>query len=415
MKNILKLLCSALISVFLSCSCEKQVDKPTTLFDKDGIIIKQPYLWKTTLTDAPYIGTFVEISLIWNDKMIFGAETNNSSELALLNIETGEKIWQKPYAPKENAAMSGSYQYNNIAIIDAEKTYFAGINIETGEIFWTFNPAGWFWPRNITGINNTFFLCGQTQTINKPYELTSAWYGNVETGVAHEFYVPDITAIADTSSYVGKYGKAGGVENIIPYEKDGIIYLLIYYSTRFKDYGEHFICLYNSTTKEFVYKDKKLPSGNRDFPFIANNKLYLTLTDGVYCCDLFTGAKLWSNMISIPYGRVYADNKLYGIIHGVNNYLVGIDLINGNQLWKNPSEQCIAPMRYLDGVVYFVSSADGRLHAVDASNGKYLWKIDAPDNSSFKPECTVVAGKNGGKGKVIVSSYLSGFCYEAVK
>jgi outer membrane protein assembly factor BamB len=409
-----------LILILSAYSCKKQNIEESLVIDKEGVVLKQPYLWKTSLSDKDYICIFVYPSLVTDDNILMGAYKNKKTEIALLNIETGEKQWQKPYDDKECCSISDGFQRNNLAVIDAENAKFKGINIETGEFLWSFDKQGWFWPTAVNGIDNTFFLCGQTETVNKPYELTAAWVGNIETGETQEFFVPDITAIADTSTYVRQHENAGGVRNIIPYDKNGNIYLLIYYSTNFKEYGEHFICLYDFTEKVFVYKDKKLSSGNWGDPFIANDNIYLTLTDGVYCYDLFTGEKKWQNSFSIPYGKVYAANKLYGINHGIDSYLVGIDLNNGNQLWKVPSVQCIAPMRYLNGIVYFVSSANYKLHAYEASTGKELWRIESPDyahdsGAFFKPECTVVPGKNGEKGKVIVSSYLNGFCYEAAR
>jgi len=325
--------------------------------------------------------------------------------------------------------MSGGYQYNNLAIIDAESALYNGIDIETGEFLWSFNRQGRFFPLSITGIDNTFFICGASDINPKPYEISAAWYGNIETGETHEIWYPDFGLQADTCYNVVNYNRADGVERVIPYRAvSGEIFLVIYYrSVIHGPRGENYFSLYNFTKKEFVYQDIKLSAGVDGKPEIFDDKIYFTLTKEICGYDLLTGKKLWSK--TYPgrfngYGFILEAGKLITledeIIQTGECYLICLDINTGTQLWKTLTKQLVAPMRYLNGIVYFVSSEDHHLHAVDATNGKYLWHIKSPDleiNSGafFKPECTVVAGKNGEKGKVIVSSYLSGFCYEAVK
>jgi outer membrane protein assembly factor BamB len=424
MKNIIILI--AIACFIISCnSCKKQFDEPATIVDKDGVVLKQPFLWRTPLTNEPYIGTFIYPSLVWKDKMIFGAETNNSSELALLDINNGNKIWQKPYASKENAAMSSAYQYNNIAVIEAENAVARGINIETGEFLWVFDKPGRFMSWGISGIDNIFFHCGQTQTVNKPYAIWAAWVGNVETGETEEFFVPDITGIADTSSIVQKVGAAGGVESIIPYKaENGDILLVINHSTFFKSQaGEYYFSLYNFTKKEFVYSDIRLSASGTSQ--VSNGKIYFALFKEICCYDLMSGEKLWGKTYPSGFsgqGFLVEDGQLITMEHYyADSYLICLDAQTGNTNRQILSKQLGAPIRYLNGIIYFVSSEDHKLHAYDASTGKELWRITSPDYDAgdhgafFKPECTLVPGKDGAKGKVIVSSYLSAFCYEAIK
>jgi outer membrane protein assembly factor BamB len=135
------------------------------------------------------------------------------------------------------------------------------------------------------------------------------------------------------------------------------------------------------------------------------------------CYDSFTGNKLWykefphnlGNMILLDNQAITTQNNL------TESFLISLNIQNGNSNWKIPINQHLAQLRYLNEIVYFVSSSDSKLHAYDSTNGKELWRINAPDDAGFKPECTVIPGKDGAKGKVIVSSYLSAFCYEAIK
>jgi outer membrane protein assembly factor BamB len=75
----------------------------------------------------------------------------------------------------------------------------------------------------------------------------------------------------------------------------------------------------------------------------------------------------------------------------------------------------------MNGVVYFTGGGDGLLHAVEIETGKHLWRLQSPDlkhnrGAWFKEVVrTIPADAEGEKGKVIVSSYLSAFCYEAAR
>jgi hypothetical protein len=52
--------------------------------------------------------------------------------------------------------------------------------------------------------------------------------------------------------------------------------------------------------------------------------------------------------------------------------------------------------------------------------GKILWQFSSPDekinrNAFWQEGVRVVAGSSEQKGKIIVSSYLNAFCYEAAR
>ena len=76
-------------------------------------------------------------------------------------------------------------------------------------------------------------------------------------------------------------------------------------------------------------------------------------------------------------------------------------------------------LRYLNGVVYFGGGGDGKLHAVDAETGEYLWEIESPDlgknkSAYFGGLCAVVPGVGSEKGKIVVTTGLNAYCYEAI-
>jgi outer membrane protein assembly factor BamB len=76
-------------------------------------------------------------------------------------------------------------------------------------------------------------------------------------------------------------------------------------------------------------------------------------------------------------------------------------------------------MSYLNGIVYFVGGSTGKLHAINASTGEHVWKIDASNlgesgSSSFKTNAVYVFdAENGNPAKVIALSNLNAYSFEA--
>jgi outer membrane protein assembly factor BamB len=66
----------------------------------------------------------------------------------------------------------------------------------------------------------------------------------------------------------------------------------------------------------------------------------------------------------------------------------------------------------MNGVLYLAGGGDGMFHAIDAANGKEIWKIPCPEanrNIYFYGHVT------GADGKVFVSSYTTMYCYKAAR
>lgn len=89
------------------------------------------------------------------------------------------------------------------------------------------------------------------------------------------------------------------------------------------------------------------------------------------------------------------------------------------ELWALATSGNPGIVRELNGIAYFVGG-NAKLFAIDVAAGKILWQFSSPDeqlnSKAFWQEgVRVVPGTNGKKGKVIVSSSLNGYCYEAIR
>ena len=117
-------------------------------------------------------------------------------------------------------------------------------------------------------------------------------------------------------------------------------------------------------------------------------------------------------------GFVIQDGKIFG--NNDNRFTYCLDLETGRQIWKEESSGSASPISYLNGVLYFMGGGDGRLHAIDANTGKHLWRLRSPDvdkNSGafFYGTCVAVPGQGGKKGRVVATTGLNAYGYEAIR
>ena len=107
------------------------------------------------------------------------------------------------------------------------------------------------------------------------------------------------------------------------------------------------------------------------------------------------------------------------IANNEDEYTYCLNPDTGSILWKTATSGTSGRMSYLNGIVYFVGGATGKLHAIDVSTGKHVWKLDVhklgePDNANFKTNAIYVFPKEGNNpAKVIALSHLNAYCFEA--
>ncbi|HLO58387.1 MAG TPA: PQQ-binding-like beta-propeller repeat protein [Bacteroidales bacterium] len=409
-------------------SCEKD---PEIIKDDNGVIISQPWLWRTNLTESSLIGAIVSGPAWYDGQVLMGAmDENNIAYLACLDIQNGKIIWKQDYIKQYDFfSFQDFYKYDNI-IVQRDGTNLFCIDLKNGEYLWKQKMEGnaWRWP---SGLDSLFFVFSVEPYPEYGYPVMSANFGSIKDGNTHLFLIPDLgdLPVPDLS----REDFIGGFRYIKPFydENTHKILLLCYYEKFYylvnseTQVSQSYVGLYNFSKREWIYERKEL--GDHNFlegltPQVIGDRFYHTLGNGLAeCRNLYTGElvwrKKWEGGFFSPIGFIIVDNKMI-VMENNGRQLIAIDIVNGNILWHETSAPTISPMVTLNGVVYYASSADGRIHAVDIETGKHLWRLISPDaknNESdfFMRQCMAVPDKNGGKGKIIVSSYSHGYCYEA--
>jgi outer membrane protein assembly factor BamB len=418
------------IILFASC-CEKE---PLVTTDENGVIISQPWLWRTKLSEGALIGAIISGPAWYDGQALMGAiDKNNIAYLAGVDIQSGKILWKQDYIQQSDFfSFQDFYKFKNI-IVQRDGTNLFCLDLMNGDYKWNHKMDGcaYQWP---SGLDSLFFVFSVEPYTEDNYPVISANYGNIKDGNIQLFLVPDlgnlpVPDLNRISAFIG------GFRYIKPFY-DGQshdIMLLCYYDKQYylpggdEQVSKSYVGLYNFSKREWVYERKEL--GDYNFlegftPTIVDDRFYHTLSRGVIeCRNLYTGDIIWKNVNVSDYysfaGFIIVGNKMI-VMENNNRQIIAFNTENGNEIWAETSAPTICYMSELNGVVYYASSADGRVHAVDIETGKHLWRLksyDATNNERefFMRQCMVVPGENGEKGKVIVSSYTHGYCYEAAK
>ncbi|HEY9076717.1 MAG TPA: PQQ-binding-like beta-propeller repeat protein [Anaerolineaceae bacterium] len=136
-------------------------------------------------------------------------------------------------------------------------------------------------------------------------------------------------------------------------------------------------------------------------PIVFDGRILFGSSDGrVYSLSAQTGGEYWR--FSTPDG-VFAsplilDNTVY--IASIGQTLAAADFLTGDTLWEITTSNALLHKPLIDGqILYYTTTADPHLFAVDIQNGRSLWDLDTGDWIAASPilaqENLVLAGKDG--------------------
>ncbi|QMW01474.1 outer membrane protein assembly factor BamB family protein [Spirosoma foliorum] len=416
-------------SLFLGVfSCHKQED---SVFDSTGVVIKLPQLWKTSLSNNGALVEVVSEAQVTDSRgnFLVGANRDNNRYLVSLNSVTGhiEWEWSDLLPASANATIKDPLSINEgdyyqkddrVTFLHGGNTYC--LNLQNGTTFWKHQQNLLRSPQ-VGGIGNFYFNAGYPPTSNQGDIL---YMGNVLTNnLEKELIKPqyDLTGKQDNS------GQNGWIKRIIPLTlNQDTLLCVLYMDPALEGYQyRSAMGLYNLTRNVWVYNRSNLnqASANTNITHarLYQNKVYHASGRSLHCHDLMTGREIWVKSFPQGFGSsgfIIVNDKLFANCEDTYTYC--LDAQTGQQVWQEKSAGTSSPISYLNNVIYFLGGGDGRLHAIDATTGKHLWKVVSPDetvNSGawFYGTCTILPGKEGEKGRVMATTGLSAYCYEAIR
>jgi hypothetical protein len=129
--------------------------------------------------------------------------------------------------------------------------------------------------------------------------------------------------------------------------------------------------------------------------------------DDLYVLDSATGKPLWKftsdNLMSDANKNITTEPIFYknlAVITTFSGEVYGLELNTGNIKWKFNSKSSSARFMVLsnpvilDHMIYFMSDFSAQLYAVNAKNGKFLWKLDLGEHDSTTLPQMFVYNKN---------------------
>ena len=409
---------------FCNYRCNKDI-----INDSSGTIVKLSPLWSTSTTDGKIAESgLIGTTVLFNNGILVGGRQNNSNAFLMLDANSGLKKWTWQDYP----IATGYYLFDFPLIIGnnliCHELYFnVNIDLRVGSTVWknAFNGYGY------DELNNFFngnIYCGNRGNNNNGNKPVGAYLLNMQTGTP-QFILP---VKIDTTDVLTNTGYSGDVSCVYPfiYSKDTLFSIVVTdppitgYKYRLTS------CLYNLSKKQWIYERNPLFGANKGGlvgkPVILDNYMYFCSGTGMICFDMITGDKRWVNNFADVEGPsafltsspLIADSKIF--VQNENLYLYCLDPNTGATIWRQGIFGTCSQMSYLNGVVYFVCGGDGKLYAIDAANGNKLWAIPSPDlkissQASFDRYVGVVPPQNGQKGKIIITTGLNAYCYEAYK
>lgn len=432
MKNL------AIIIMFIAClSCKKEEE---AIYDSTGISTKLPHVWNTAISDdeKQLASTVLRCPILFeNDEVLVGAVKNKGLFIYAVNPENGKVDWEWNdlltylLTPNELQPLSINaddfYQKDNLLFFMYSTSSYI-IDLKTGLTVSKYKvPLSRIGGR-VTGIDNYFFNvgCDYYKTENEKLYIGSFNPTQKEENLLLPSYTPIIK-----STLPERANTVGAINNIITFKEgnqDYIIFTIRNPISPDSPSGTNGVIelnLYNLTKKDWVYQKMPVRTSGKSiggFDLIYKDKqIYFMSSDYVYCHNAQTGDEKWATLIGsapLTSRMTLQNNRLYAACE--DRFLYCLDINTGQVLWKEQNTGTCSPISYLNGVLYYLGGGDGKLHAVDANTGKHLWKLNSPDvtknlGAFFYGVCATVPGKNGQKGRVIGTTGLNAYCFEAIR
>lgn len=404
---------------FSLLTCSKENSSPGEVI-QDGVVVEKKPKWKRWTTDDGIHRSFTGGQITYNDGFVAINRKNGLDYLALFDGETGDIIWEWRDLIGIDTRMDlfFTHIYENYLVYQrGSRTYC--IDLESGETVWSAQRHQPF-HNYISGFRYNYFLTGKFDYRINGINLYGLFIGDVRYPGIEQWIHPRY----DTTRQSMR-GNLGAPGMPLGFTRDGQDYLIMAFGEGGEDWlVEPYCALYNLTREEWVYDRAPLtvPPHARNSvdgrPIIEGDRVYFTPGHHVVCHNLWTGEQIWrfdsnGNFVfggmMVHNGRVYAQSEA--------DALWCLDAETGEVLWKGPHLGTTSKMAHLNGILYIVEG--GHLYALDMITGEIYWKIVSPDHEccdeNFKREINVLPGKDGEKGLVLTSTYLSAVAYEAIR
>lgn len=387
-------------------------------------------LWQTPLTDSNnYLDGMVFTDVQFNGNMLFDGKAGGNSCLYSLNISSGKIQWKwNDYFENGDFQTTSIYQYQNLALIPYARVIYC-IDLNTGATKWKRKEPINYYGNLVLGLGNDYYASVSDYSNGDGTFEGKIVHGDLITGNEIDVITPDYSRNL-------VYETAGGTKTT------GFIYssalikintnnaLVIFFGDPLSStdpnpyYGRvnYYFGLYDLDKKQWLYKKKEFMLNTRNplnNVMVENGKIYVSSAYTMQCNDLISGDLCWSSNLSdrVSSQDRWIDGKILTTTQDRVTHC--IDAKTGQQLWSITTSGNPGVIKEINGIAYMVGG-NSKLFAIDINSGKILWQFSSLDENLYKygyfmEGVRTTLGVNGEKGKVLLSSYKSAFCYEAIR
>lgn len=376
--------------LFHFSSCNKEED---ILFDSNGVAIKLPHLWKTSIsTNANLSKSVIRTPIIYGENnVLVGANNNDQRAILSLNAKEGNVNWQwsdllsllsNPSYKDPIDIVRKTYHQNNGRLFFNYSSSSYCLDLATGQTLWKYKTLNRSRTSNNSGIDNTYITSGANY---EPLDDESIYFGDLGSSEDEQLLLTPEYTLVDNPPINAQ----GGLNAMTAFKNGGDTYLAFGMENPYTDFtkegwGLTELNLYNITQSKYEYK-KVVVNPNRNTRVVAwmtyqAPNLYFQSANYIHGYDAMTGVERWRTYLGtapLTSNLLLADNKLFSACE--DRFLYCVDTNTGNLLWKEQNTGTCSELSYLNGVLYYSGGGDGLLHAVDAETGKHLWKASSPD------------------------------------
>jgi outer membrane protein assembly factor BamB len=428
--------CYLFVVMTMLLGCKKTEEE--TIYDSTGVATKLPHIWKSSISDngeLTQVSVNVNIPISDGNFIVGGGKDGDDIKLIKINSDNGNKIWEwndrlslltAPNIKDPISISPDKFALNDNRLFFSLNTSSYCLDVNTGNTLWK-NKVLVSRIDGCRGLGNKYFSFGSEITSNGGFTSNIGNYiyegnlldANMVKKILKPNYVFEPTHPTNTFNN-------GIIKACLPYiyQKDTLLSVLFIDPDIGGSTYRTVAGLFNYSQKKWIYERKILNQpaqlSNITHSILVKDKFYHSSGKSLHCNDVLTGESLWVQYFDQGFGSsrfIIEGDKMYAACDDRVLYCININ--SGQIIWKEQNAGGCSPISYLNGVLYFLGG-DAKLHAVDADTGKHLWKLNSPDatkNSGafFYGLCAAVPGKNGQKGRVIGTTGLNAYCFEAIR
>jgi outer membrane protein assembly factor BamB len=388
----------SIIALFLHSSCT-EAHQPQEI--KSNTVQTPKILWKSEIATKSLLNDNLPM-LIYKNGLFSNSQFQDKEKPCLRSLKDGSIIWVGDSLRNTSYLFvyPPLYHYDSLVVFRS-RTLLACINLDNGKVKWQQTIRG--------GL--------QVTTLGKQYfygdDNACFWKGNILTGQQ------------DTILTVGHPKAKGAVpRTIAPFvnaARDTLLIMTYWLDFSYLQTEARYI-LYNLTQKRVLYDQVLMPpsrnmTGIMGIAQIYKNNIYFVVGYSIFCHNMKTGKQVWKKEFDgmmLRSNMQIIEDKVVTFCDGLNPRLTVLDAVTGKEQWQHSLAGNCGAIFCMNNVLYFTSSADGMLHAIDFKTGKRLWKFLSPDIDTFS-EAYFWGNVVGKDGKIYARTYRNLYCLKAAR